>query len=374
MSHSRLASDLATWVWEADDAGARAMRAALTPIAAAFGQVVARRNRRFDAPPERGTVVRRAPLPALSIGNLTVGGTGKTPMAAWCARSLRAKGANPAIVLRGYGDDEWRVHMLLNPGVPVFVAPDRLDGMLVARTRGADCAVLDDAFQHRQAPRVCDLVLVSADRWHGAARLLPAGPFREPLASLRRADAAVITVKAADLSRVEALAREIERAAPETPIVVVRFALGDLRLAATLPVLARDGSVQHKSRDATGLLSRPASWLSGRTVVATSGIGDPASFAAQLARAGAVVRPIQFTDHHAFSARDAELLARSAEGTDGVVCTLKDAVKLAQHWPRVAPPLWYVSQSVVVERGAPALDRALARVLAARVAIAPTAG
>ena len=121
------------------------------------------------------------------------------------------------------------VHMLLNPGVPVYVAPDRRDGMLVAKTKGADCAVLDDAFQHRMAARVADLVLLSADSWRGTVHLLPVGPFREPLSSLARASLAIVTVKAADETRVDDVLDTIKRAVPSVPTAVVRLVLGELR-------------------------------------------------------------------------------------------------------------------------------------------------
>src|SRR5690242_15793153 len=85
-------------------------------------------------------------IPAVSVGNVTVGGTGKTPVAAWIATELVERGARPAIVLRGYGDDEPLVHARLNPNVPVIVAADRVAGIAQARDTGATIAVLDDAF------------------------------------------------------------------------------------------------------------------------------------------------------------------------------------------------------------------------------------
>lgn len=367
-------------VWHGAGIDARVARALLSPAAALFGAVVARRNARYDAAaPLAGAARSRALVPALSVGNLTVGGTGKTPVSAWCAARLRAQGARPAIVLRGYGDDEPIVHALLNPGVPVVVSPDRTAGNVTARTRGADCVVLDDAFQHRRAPREADLVLVSADSWRGRDRLLPAGPFREPLGALRRASVAVLTVKAAGPGQVEALEAAVAAAAPEVPRAVLRLVPGELRLATALPDPAR---VQGAARgDRTGLLVRPVSDLAGRRVGVMTGIGDPAAFEAQLRALGAdIVHVARFGDHHAFSAADAARVADAVAvhagdtGFAGVVCTLKDAVKLRDVWPRGAPSLWYVSQSVVIERGAEALDRALARVLAARAVAAPTAG
>ena len=368
--------DFANWVWEGKSISAKIVRGALSPASALFGAIVSRRNAKFDnAIRERNTTtVRPTVLPALSIGNLTVGGTGKTPVAAWCVQRLMKLGARPAVVLRGYGDDEWRVHTLLNRGVPVLVAADRLNGIAIASTRGANCVVLDDAFQHRQASRAVDIVLVSADRWTGVARLLPSGPFREPMSSLQRASVVVITAKAASPSQISALERAVFAAAPKSEIAVMRLILGTLHLATTLPTVEADGSMKGRKIDTSGLLDRPLSWLMGRSIMAVSAIGDPIAFRTQLEVAGANVTVERFRDHHTYSAADAEKIARRAESADGVVCTLKDAVKLAAIWPRVAPPLWYVSQSVVVERGAPALDRALARVLAVRVATAFNAG
>ena len=374
------ASDIAEAVWERESVAARVTRALLAPLAWAFGVVVARRNARYDS-----VVIASSGLPALSVGNLTVGGTGKTPFAAWCVQQLRMRGAHPAIVMRGVGDDEWRVHGVLNSGIPVIVSPDRGVGLVVARTRGADCAVLDDAFQHRRVARVADVVLLSADRWTGAARLLPAGPFREPLASLRRAHVVVITVKAASATQVDDVMAAVRTAAPGVAQAVVRLTPGPLTLAVTL-VLSNAGptspSMAPQATRATvpGVPPRDAfthapEWLAHREICVVSAIGDPAAFEAQIRGLGAVVRQVwRFTDHHLFSAADAQRIATAAVGSAGVVCTLKDAVKLASCWPREAPPLWYLSQSVVVERGAEAMDRALARLLAARAATSPTAG
>lgn len=353
-------------MWASDGIAARVARGVLTPASWLFGAIVAKRNRGYDSAPQP-----KPALAAISVGNLTVGGTGKTPVAAWCVQQLLAKGAHPAIVLRGYGDDEWRVHAQLNAGVPVIVAADRRDGLITARVRGADCAVLDDAFQHRRVTRAADIVLVSADSWRDDVHLLPAGPYREPLESMRRANVAVITVKAASRDAVAAVTRAIANAAPDVPIAVMRLEPGALRLAVTLP---SDGDAQH-GRRVPSSLTHPPSWLRGRRVSVASAIGNPAAFERQLAALGATLQATKrYPDHHAFSAQDAAAIAASANNTDGVICTLKDAVKLASLWPREAPPLWYVSQTVVVERGAEALDRAFARVLAARAGTAPTAG
>ena len=359
MSISMRVGQLVERLWYDEGVVARLGRALLVPVERTYAGIVSRRNAAFDAQP-----TRRGALAALSVGNVTVGGTGKTPVAAWCAGRLRALGGRPAIVLRGYGDDEWRVHALLNPGASVIVTPDRNAGLVIARTRGNDCVVLDDAFQHRRAPRVADIVLVSADRWALTARLLPAGPYREPLTSLRRADVIAITIKAADQARVELVIRAVTDAAPRVPLAIFRLRPDTLRLAVALP---RDGTAPGLNEDRTGLLSHPARWLDGRPVIVASAIGDPRAFEAQLRAAGAVIRRVyRFPDHHTFRSRDAIAIAGGGDGATDVVCTLKDAVKLAPLWPREAATLWYLSQTVLVERGADVLDRVFARVLAAR--------
>mgnify|MGYP000296263678 CR=1 FL=1 len=357
------AAELAEWVWHGSGIAAAVMRRALTPASALFSAVVARRNRRFDA----GVGVKSIGLPAISVGNLTVGGTGKTPVAAWCARTLQEMGGRPAIVMRGYGDDEWRVHALLNPDVPVETDADRVRGMVSASLRGADCAVLDDAFQHRRAVREADLVLIAADAWTGHVRTLPTGPWREPLTALRRASVAVITAKSASAERVEQVQLAIRAAAPAVPIAVVGIVPERLRLA------SGDGALW--VLDDT---SEPLELLSGRRITAVSAIGDPASFERQLSTLGATLRAHRFRDHHAFSHADVARILASVDRDGMVVCTLKDAVKLAPLWPRAAPPLWYVSQTIEVRLGWDALHEALQRVLSARnlphAASRPTAG
>ena len=107
----------AEWVWEDRGAGARAVRALLSPASMLFGAVVRARNALYDA---HALPVRAPRIPALSIGNLTVGGTGKTPVSSWFAVQLQARGAHPAIVMRGYGADEPLVHERLAPTIPVI--------------------------------------------------------------------------------------------------------------------------------------------------------------------------------------------------------------------------------------------------------------
>jgi tetraacyldisaccharide 4'-kinase len=278
--------------------------------------------------------------PILSVGNLSVGGTGKTPVAAEFARMLSEKGVKPGIVLRGYGGDETMVHQRLNETFPVIAAADRTRGIREAIAQGVEVVVLDDAFQHRKAARDADVVLVNADVWTGSARLLPAGPWREPLRSARRANLVIITRKTADRSAVESVRRALAQAAPRVPVATAYLAPGDLRSTATGQTL-------------------PLHVLQGADLTVIAAIAHPDSFFKQLTELGAVVRPHSFPDHHSFTREEARDLAARASSSDFVVCTLKDAVKLESLWPAEAGSLWYVSQRLRIEEGQEHIDRLL---------------
>ncbi|HEX3160534.1 MAG TPA: tetraacyldisaccharide 4'-kinase [Gemmatimonadaceae bacterium] len=332
-------------LWFGRNAVSRLARAALMPAELLYGGVTAVRGALYDS-----GVLRSHPLalPAISVGNLSVGGTGKTPIAAELARLLRRMGGRPAIVLRGYGADEPLVHARLNPGVVVVVSADRVVGAERARALGADVAVLDDAFQHRRARRDADVVLVSADRWMpGMRHLLPAGPWREPMGALRRAALVLITRKAAPDAVVAAAVQAAQRAAAHTPVGVVRLAPGHLQ---------RVGSTERQALGA----------LRGMSVLAVSAIGDPSAFVRQLTALGARVVPVTFPDHHRFTPADVRRVERDGDAADLVVCTLKDAVKLEPLWAAVQRPLWYVSQSVSFERGEDLVSDLLERTLERR--------
>jgi len=328
-------------VWTGRGKRARAARAMLAPAEALYGAVVAIRGKLYDWGIFRATEFS---VPVLSVGNLSVGGTGKTPVAAWLAGRLLEKGAAPAIVLRGYGGDETIVHERLNEGIPVIAAADRVRGIRDAIAQGVDVVVLDDAFQHRRARRDADILLVSADAWAGKPRLLPAGPWREPLRAARRATLVIITRKTADRSAVEDVKRALANAASHVPVAIAHLAPGDLRSTATGQTL-------------------PLHALRGADLTAIAAIAQPELFFKQLTELGAVVRPFSFPDHHAFTRADAVNLAVAAGNSDFVVCTLKDAVKLESLWPAEAGSLWYVSQRLRMEDGQEHIDRLLDNLL-----------
>ena len=337
-------------IWYGNGVGAATARAALWPLARAYQSAAVARRRLYDAGVWRA---ERPVLPTVSVGNLTVGGTGKTPFAAWVAFRL-SQVAVPAIVLRGYGGDESEVHRRLNPHIPVVAMADRGAGIREAKARDADVAVLDDAFQHRRVGRTADIVLLSAEQLMRPRRVLPAGPWREPLSAARSADLLVITRKSASAEDARRAVEMARKAAPGVPVAVVHMAPGAL-------VDALDGTLL------------PLARLANASVVALAGIGEPEVFAAQLRALGARVSLVAFRDHHAYVDAEIRELAARVPADGLAVCTLKDAVKLAGRWPRPGR-LWYVSQQLVVERGAEEIDRLLKRVLDARATTTTTAG
>ena len=340
-------------VWYGDGAFASVSRAVLSPVERVFRGVVGARDILYDA---GWLPTHETTIPVISVGNLTVGGSGKTPISAWIAQGLAARGLKPSIVLRGYGADEPLVHKHLNPDVPVVTNADRVLAVAEASRLGADIAVLDDAFQHRRVRRIADLVLVSADQWTPEVHLLPAGPWREPLKAIRRATVVVVTRKAAGDKVVEAVHQRLSQIAPSVPRVSVRFELGELT----------------DIRDDT--TTRPVASLAGATIRAVLSIANPGAFIRQLEQFGARVRPSIYPDHHNFSEAEVAKIASEHDGIDAFVCTLKDAVKLGPHWPRLAPSLWYVSQHVMVERGVGGIERLLDDVVRARRKTPSTAG
>jgi len=328
-------------VWFGDDMLARVARAALAPTEVLYRASIGLRDALYDT----GVLTTHDPvIPAMSVGNVTVGGTGKTPVAAWIAEELLERGARPAIVLRGYGGDEPLVHERLNPTVPVIVAADRVEGIARARDAGATIAVLDDAFQHRQVSREADVVLVSADRWSASPRLLPAGPLREPLAALRRATIIVITRKAATDAQVDKVNESLATIAPRIPRSTIRLSPNDLR------------SVQGAAQQS---VHRPLSDVAGKHLRVLTAIADPDAFTRQLELLGGRVTAELYPDHHRFEPKEIARFARSIPPDGLAICTLKDAVKLADRWPREAPTLWYVSQRVNVERGVGGVEHIL---------------
>jgi tetraacyldisaccharide 4'-kinase len=289
--------------------------------AALFGAASVARRAAYDL----GLLpVHRLDVPVVSVGNLTAGGTGKTPMCAWVAGELERRGLRPGILSRGYRaaadgkNDEARLLASLLPDVPHVQDKDRVRGGRELVRRGCLSVVLDDGFQHRRLRRDLDLVLVDATQPWGLAApaaggepvraLLPRGLLREPPSSLARAHAIVLTraSQAAD-GAVDALERELDRIAPGVP-------------------RARADHEPSGLRDEKGRV-HPLSTLAGREVDLASGIGNPRAFDATARALGAQVREHRaFEDHHAYAPGD---LAGLGEHGRVLVVTAKDAAKLA---------------------------------------------
>jgi tetraacyldisaccharide 4'-kinase len=325
--------------WWRGDAGAvgAVLDVATIPLEAAFRLAAAARNRSFD----RDTP-ERAPIPVISVGNLVVGGAGKTPFAAWLATELVRGGRRPAIVLRGYGDDEAALHRRWNPSVPVIARRDRAAGVERATGMGCDVAILDDGFQHRRLGRELDIVLVPAESWTLHPRLLPRGAWREPPAALSRAQLAVVTRKSSGEERALTVADQIADLHPGLPIA--RCALRPLRL---VPLHGGD----------------PVT-VAGTRVLAVSGVASPEPFLGQLHEIGADAEPFTFPDHHPYAPGDAAALLRRAAGRR-VVTTAKDAVKLRALLGTDADVV-VLEQEVVIEGGGATLLALLAAATGAR--------
>jgi tetraacyldisaccharide 4'-kinase len=276
-------------------------RGALLPLEALYRAGVGLRNRAFDVGLLRSA---EPPIPVVSVGNLTVGGTGKTPVTAWVVTELTRLGANPAVVSRGYGEDEIALHRQWHPQVPVLVAPRRIEGIREAARSSASVAVLDDGFQHRWVRRSLDVVLLAAEQPFPAP-VLPRGPGREPAGALRRADWAVITRKAASDGRVEAVAAEVAARHPSLPVAHL--------------TLAPDGWVS---------LAGGAAEPPGAGVLVVASVAQPETVAA-LVRATTGHEPdvLAYPDHYRYRAPDARRI-REVAGNRTVVTTEKDAVKL----------------------------------------------
>ena len=273
----------------------------------------------------------RLEVPVVSVGNLTFGGTGKTPTVVALVRDLTRRGRRPAVLTRGYrrssaaplvvvgpeprqpveetGDEPLELARRL-PDVPIVVDADRVRGGRTATAHGANVVVLDDGFQHLRLERDLDLVVVDAgDPW-GGCLLPPRGRLREPMAALRRASAVLVTKVPVDHRPVvDAVAATVAAHAACVPVLAARLRLSRVRT--------------------------PQGWLTpenlaGRRVFAFAGVGRPQGFAALLEQAGVeLVGSRWFPDHHRYTAAELESLAAAASTVGAtLVTTGKDAVKL----------------------------------------------
>ncbi|MGH7510437.1 MAG: tetraacyldisaccharide 4'-kinase [Gemmatimonadales bacterium] len=302
------------WLWTSRRPDARLARLALLPAAGIWRGAMAMREMAY----RHGWLgVSDLPLPSVAVGNLTVGGSGKTPIAVWTARYYVSQGLVPGVLLRGYGGDEALVHQQAVPEAVVVADPDRAVGAERALARGAEVLVLDDAYQRLDVRRDLNIAVVSAETTRAVRWPLPAGPWREGLRALDRADAVIITRKRATAEAALAMAASLEGKIAG-PVAIAHLGLRYL-----------EGMVSGTRR--------PASDLTGKRVVAASGIADPDAFVAQTKATGAAVQVATWKDHHDYRDSDVAWLAHAASRADYLVITQKDAVKLRDRWPNSAP-------------------------------------
>ena len=289
-----------------------------------YGVGVGLRNRAFDKGFRKSI---RLPHPVISVGNLTAGGTGKTPHVLWVVRQLQSMNLHPAVLLRGYvpchaqktddqgSDETLLLQQTLGPGVPVQANPDRVQGAKQALQRDAqvNAFVLDDGFQHRQVHRDVDLLLIDAISPFGLGRLLPAGFLREQVAGVRRAHAIIIT--RSDLLPADKLASLEKRLQ---------------QLGVTKQVVIAN-SVSHWSGllDALGQ-PHDLNQLRDTKIAAVCGIGNPVQFKIMLGRHFTqVVGQYELEDHQHYTPALVNQIVDHAvnHGAQALVLTEKDWVK-----------------------------------------------
>lgn len=293
-----------------------ASRVLLRAVSVPYALAMRWRNRRYDRQPTRAV---RVGVPVVSVGNLTLGGTGKTPCVELVATLLREDDRTVAILSRGYGADgsggASDEALLLEENLPDVPHLQGIDRVALARTAivelESEVLILDDGFQHRRLGRDLDIVLIDATQPWGYDRVFPAGMLREPKTGLRRADLVVLT--------------RTDRVSPEA-LTALRESVRTLTQARILASVHRPTALVRED------VSQPPEVLRGRAVAFFCGIADPGNFRATLASLGATIVGQQiFDDHRAYTREDVERLriwaATLPEGAT-IATTQKDIVKL----------------------------------------------
>jgi tetraacyldisaccharide 4'-kinase len=298
---------------------AMAIRTGLWIVSMPYGMIVWFRGRRFD---QGKTIVHRADVPVVCVGNLTAGGTGKTPVVCYLGKWLRGQDVRVAIISRGYRsdgsgvNDEAKELSQRLPDVPQVQDADRFAAAKIA-VEELECEFLlmDDGFQHRRLHRDLDVVVVDATNPFGFGYLLPRGLLREPIRGLQRAGVVLISrcdlVNEGALQKIETTLRR--HAKPGTPMLRCEHSASEL--------------IQ------VGNEAKPIDWLRAKSVITVCAIGNPAAFEATIDKLGAKrVESLRFPDHDGFG-RDAierlrACVQANAGNVDAVLCTHKDLVKI----------------------------------------------
>jgi tetraacyldisaccharide 4'-kinase len=322
------------------------MSLALAPLGMVYGALARARLRLYAA----GLLkTERVGVPVISVGNMTAGGTGKTPLVEWVARALKREGLRACVLTRGYGRADERRRVLASDGVRLLaevgecgdeprLLAERLLGAAsvvcdrdrVAAARwarehlGAEVFVLDDGFQHLRIARDLDVVTLDATAPWGGGHLLPRGRLREPASGLRRAGCVVIT-RAELATDLEALRAEVELlCGARTAVIASRIRTRGFTLLAGADV---EGGAGLEACTSVTLESRAV----GQPVAAFCAVGNPRAFFEHLRRDGfELCYTRAFRDHHAYTPADVAAVAREAvrRGARALLTTAKDAVKL----------------------------------------------
>ena len=266
----------------------------------------------------------RVPVPVISVGNLSVGGTGKTPFTRRIAESIIASGGRPAIALRGYrsrstgGSDEAREYHETLPGVSVLVGPDRvrtISSALESAPGSFDCVVLDDGFQHRRLHRDLDIVLVDSSRPAVFGDLLPNGWLREPVGALGRADCVVLTNQFGDVVP-ERLEKLLEQHLGKPASIHCHHGWSE--------ILVHEDGVVH---------SLPVDQAAPRygKVLVISGLGNPNALIGSVKSHGfSISEHLQYRDHAAYTESDGQRFVQRSSSSDAMLVSAKDWVKLRE--------------------------------------------
>lgn len=312
-------------------------RAALTTASVLYGFVMAVRRKLYELKVFKS---RRLPAKVICIGNLTTGGTGKTPAVLLAAQTLRKRNHSVAILSRGYGrenkngvttllddhappwtecgDEPWMMHhALAGQSVPIVVSADRAKAGETAVTYyHSRLLILDDGFQHLKLERDLDIVLVNALDPFGGGDVLPLGNLREPPTALRRAGMVLLThADAVEPERLEEIKDELKRYNADAPILE----------SAHKPDFLLDPRTGKRNR---------LTHLSGKKAVSFCGLADPAGFEGLLGRIGVELNQRwRYPDHYPFAAKDLRSISRVAKGLP-LVTTFKDFTRLPPSWEK----------------------------------------
>src|SRR5580704_10899878 len=304
---------------------------------------------------------RQPPVLTLSVGNLTVGGTGKTPFTLFLARRLQSQGLRVAIVSRGYGRARSKARpRLIADGGNLKVSPEdagdepammakMFTGPIAVARRRIDAVILDDGFQHIRLNRDVDLLLVSNERGFGNGWMLPAGPMREPIRAVTRADAIIVMSAGTGASAI--------RPSQMKQLTACKVFHASVRPRA---LLANENGVWRETPPG----------LAGRRVVAVCGLADPSAFYSMLHDLDAdLIAVFEYPDHHAYTNADWQAMVNAMRETDLIITTEKDLIKL-ERFPFPRDSLYALRLEVTMD---PVDTRALDELILGRMNTAVTA-